>query len=61
MQGVFDHLPLVDGDIRLPGYASPYAILPRFSFPRFWLLLRPCLTSQQTMNHANLAHRGIVF
>ncbi len=55
MQGVFGPISLVDVNVRAPGYASLYAILPRFSSPCSWLLMHSCFMSRQTTNHVNLA------
>lgn len=49
MQGVFDYVPLVDVTVLGTGYASPYAILTRFSSPRSRLLVLPCLVLRQTI------------
>ncbi|ETW96433.1 MAG: hypothetical protein ETSY2_46410 [Candidatus Entotheonella gemina] len=61
MQGVFGYVPLVDVNVRPIGYASPYAILPRFPTLCFQRLMFQGLTLRQLMNHANLEPKGVVF
>jgi hypothetical protein len=60
MQGVFYCVSLADVDIWPTGYASPYAILPRFSSSRSQRLILQS-SVMHMMNNANLELRRAIF